>query len=65
MGYIGCGNALMLAKNHEVSVVDIDTETYAAMLEALAQVENDENNKQWWSSILNTTHQSRRLGLMK
>ena len=65
MGYIGCGNALMLAKNHEVSFVDIDTETYSAMLEALAQVENDENNKQWWSSILNTTHQSQRLGLMK
>jgi UDPglucose 6-dehydrogenase len=24
MGYVGCGNALMLSKNHEVSVVDID-----------------------------------------
>ena len=65
MSDVGFGNALMLAKNHEVSVVDIDTETYAAMLEALAQVENDENNKPWWSSILNTTHQSQRLGLMK
>ncbi len=24
MGYVGCGNALMLSKNHEVSIVDID-----------------------------------------
>ena len=24
MGYVGCGNALMLAKNNEVSLVDID-----------------------------------------
>jgi UDPglucose 6-dehydrogenase len=24
MGYVGCGNALMLAKNNEVSIVDID-----------------------------------------
>ena len=55
----------MLAKNHEVSFVDIDTETYSAMLEALAQVENDENNKPWWSSILNTTYRGQRMGLMK
>ena len=25
MGYVGCGNALMLAKNNQVSIVDIDT----------------------------------------
>ncbi len=25
MGYVGSGNALRLAKNYEVSVVDIDT----------------------------------------
>ena len=55
----------MLDKNREVSFVDIDTETYSAMLEALAQVENDENNKPWWSSILNTAHQSQQMGLMK
>ena len=55
MGDVGCRNTLMLDKNREVSFVDIDTETYSAMLEALAQVENDENNKPWWSSILNTT----------
>ena len=24
MGYVGCGNALMLSKQHEVSIVDID-----------------------------------------
>lgn len=24
MGYVGCGNALMLAKNHQVSIVDLD-----------------------------------------
>ena len=24
MGYVGCGNALMLAKNNLVSIVDID-----------------------------------------
>ena len=65
MGDVGCRNTLMLDKNREVSFVDIDTETYSAMLEALAQVENDENNKPWWSSILNTTHQSQRMGLMK
>ena len=26
MGYVGCGNALMLAKNSQVSIVDIDQE---------------------------------------
>ena len=24
MGYVGCGNALMLAKHHEVVIIDID-----------------------------------------
>ena len=24
MGYVGCGNALMLAKNSQVSIADID-----------------------------------------
>ena len=65
MGDVGCRNTLMLTKNHEVSVVDIDTETYSVMLEALAKVENDENNKPWWSSILNTTYRGQRMGLMR
>ena len=65
LGFIGSALIRHLINNTEHKVLNIDKETYAAMPEALAQVENDENNKQWWSSILNTTHQSRRLGLMK